>query len=152
MIGSKGVGILPTRKIIGINQTGSAMVLGGVYAVDITGSAAASTDPDSNLTSIVAVATANLRGFLVVAESAVAAGAAAVFTIVGRVLALVDGTTDVAEGDALIAQNASPNLIKQSGLFVAAGIALVPQTTNAGTLTDIFFDGWALWKCELAVS
>jgi hypothetical protein len=152
MIKTQGTGILPTEKILGTNRTGATLTLGGVYAIDITGGATESTDPDSNTADIVACATGNLRGFLVVADAATVDDAVGVFTLKGRCKALVDGTTDVAEGDALIPQNASPNLIKQAGLFVACGMALEAQATDAGTLTDIYFDGEALFKSEKAVS
>jgi len=152
MIAAKGVGILPTKKLLVTNRTGGALVVGGYYAVDVTGGATESTSADTNLTNLVAAATANLRGIGVIATEAAADDADTVVTLTGRVSALVDGTTDVVEGDRLIAQNASPNLIKQAGLFPGVGFALEAQATNAGTLTDIFFDGWGLWKSELAAS
>jgi hypothetical protein len=148
MITLKGVGMLPTRKLVGVNRTGAALTIGGVYALDTTWTDATnSTDADSALTNIVSVATANLRGFNVIAENAAEAAAQCTVLVTGRISALVDGTTDVAVGDPLIAQNGSINLVKQgTSTTPASGIALEARTTNAGTLTDIFYDGWELWR------
>lgn len=151
MITTQGTGFLPTVDIDVTNRTGSALVVGGVYAIDVTGSATESVSAETNLGNVVACATANLRGILCVALSALADDATGKVRIQGPVSALVDGTTDVAEGDGLIPQNASPNLIKAAGLVNACGLALDAQTTNAGTLTKIYFDGFT-FKGEKAAS
>ena len=158
MITAKGVGFLPTKKIIGVNRTGGTLTVGGVYAVDVTGGATESTDADSNLTSIVEPATGNVRGFLVVADQATLDDQPGTFTMVGRVPVLVETTTtDCAEGDSLIPVNGQIYLIVQTkgatgGIadtyVVGCAIALAASTTNAATLTDVFFDGYALFKCD----
>jgi len=154
MIIAKGVGMLPTRKIIGVNRMGSATVLGGVYAVDVTGSATESTDADSNLTSIVAVASANMRGWLVVADGVYADNEAGIYTLEGRCQVLVDGTTDITEGLALIPVNAAANLITQGAgsLLVGCAIALEAYTDTPVVLKDVFFNGDCLFKATTPAS
>ncbi len=157
MITTKGLGFLPDKKIIGTNRTGAALVVGGVYAVDVTGSATESTTADTNMGNIVACASANLRGFMVVATAATADDADGEFILQGVCQVLVDGgSIDIAEGDALIAQNASPNLIAQGtsgspgtgdSQIPACAISLGTQTSSTATLTTVYFDGMALFKC-----
>ena len=153
MIANKGLGFIERREIVALNQTGGPLTIGGVYSLDITGGAATSIDPDSNMGNVVACATANLRGFLVVALAATAAGAPGSFLLRGALNVLVDGTTSVAEGDRLIPQNASPNLIKQAAtsLVNPCAIAMAVQATAAGTLTMCVFEG-ENWKGERAAS
>lgn len=138
---------------LGTNKTGAAMVIGGVYALDVARTDASSTDADKAVGNVVAAATANLRGILVVALEAVPIGGTANFLVKGRTKVLVDGTTDVAALDRLIPQNGSPNLVKQgaTSLVNPCGLALEAQTTDAGTLTDVLFDG-ETWKGERAAS
>jgi len=149
MITLKGVGQIPTRKLVGIARV--AMLAGGCYAVDVTRIDAASTDADTSLTNFVATATANLRGQLVIADKAAAVGEQVTVTLEGRVNALVDGgTIDVTPGLVLIAQNASPNLIAQStGVAGCPGIGLALGTNTSATaaLVDVWFSGDEIWKC-----
>lgn len=148
MIMMKGVGIIPTEQIPAINRTGSTLTVGGVYALDLPGANSNSTDAESNLTSLVLVTAGNINGQLVVALDAVLADLPGKFMSIGRVQGLVDGTTDVAEGDALVAQIGSINLrLGKSGDGARpCAQALAAQTANAGTLTDIWFDGRSMFK------
>jgi len=155
MIKQRGVGLIPTERVQVVNQTGAVLVVGGCYALDVTNTqAVAAPFADTDLYNLVAVATANLRGIMVIADSAIAIGATGNCVLTGRVQALVDGTTNVASGDALIAQNGSPNLIKQGSTATtpACGMALAAQTGVVGTLTDIFFDGAEMWRQQNAGS
>lgn len=155
MLTTKGIGNLDRFEIGGINRTGGAMVKGGVYALDITRTDATnSIDTDSSITSVVACATANLRGILVVALDAYAAAAPGRFLVRGLGKVMVDGTTDVLVGDRLIPQNASSSLIKMAAnsLVNPCALALAGQTNDGALLTDgIYFDGMT-WDGEKAVS
>lgn len=151
MIGALGLGSLPREEIVAVNRTGAALVVGGMYSLDITGGDATSIDADSNLSNVVATATANLEGFLVVALQPTADKAVGKFLIRGVDQLLVDGTTDVAEGDRLIPQNASVNVIKATALVMPCALALEAQTANAGTLARCYFDGYT-WKTKVPVS
>lgn len=153
MIQTKGSGQLERKTIIGTNLTGGAVSVGGVYALDTTQTNGGSTSADTDMQNIVATATANLRGFLVVALTAIAAGAVGEWLIKGRANVLVDGTTAVAPGDRLIPQNGSPNLVKQAStsLVNPCGLSFAAQTATSGTLTDVYFDG-ETWKGEKAAS
>lgn len=152
-INSKGTGIFDRLEIIGVNKTGGALTVGGVYSVDVTRGNGASTDADSGLSNIVAVAAGNLRGFLVVALKATAIGAVDRFLLKGYEKVLLDGTTAIAAGDRLIAAAASINLIQQpaTSLFVACGFAVNAQGSAGAVLTACYFDG-ETWKNEKAAS
>lgn len=154
MIQLQGLGIFPTRRLLVTNRTGVTLTKGGVYAIDITGSDSTSIDANSNISNLVGVVTGNIKGFLVVADgdTPLIANATGTVLLEGVIGALVDGTTDVAEGDSLIAQNGSINMIKQGATTTTPGCALAldAQTANAGTLTLTYFNGWALFKASTA--
>lgn len=154
MTTTPGVGIIDREEITAINRTGAALTAGGVYALDITRTDATnSTDADSSLKNVVACATANLRGLLVVALGATAAAAAGRFVIKGRVSALTDGSgTAITVGLRLIPQNASATLVVQSAgsLVNNCGFALAANAL-AATLCDMWFDGYT-YQGERAAS
>ena len=154
MIMTKGLGILERIEIAATNLTGAPLVIGGVYALDITRINAASVDSDTSLTNVVVTAAANLRCILLVALQATGVGATARMLYKGFGPVLVDGTTPVVPGDRLIPQAGSPNLIKQPNpsLVNPIGFAMAAQATAAGTLTPMYFDGGVAWKGERAVS
>lgn len=155
MLTTPGIGFIDREEITAINRTGSALTAGGVYALDITRTDATnSTDADSSLKNVVACATANLRGILVVALGATAAAAAGRFVVKGLCSVLIDGTTDVAVGDKLVPQNASNAVIKQAATSLVnnCGFTLTAQTTDAATLTaNVWFDGYT-YQGEKAAS
>ena len=155
MISTKGIGIFERVEIAAVNLTGAPLLIGGVYALDLTRINAASIDPDSSVTNIVATAAANLRCLLVVAMQATAIGATGRMLLKGYGPVLVDGTTPVVAGDRLLPQAALVALIKMpaNSLVNPAGMALNPQAVAlaGGTLTQIYFNG-EIWKGEKAVS
>jgi hypothetical protein len=134
----------PTGKITIVNKTGGALVKGGVYALDVSGSVA--TTVREKLSFVVAVSAANIDGFLVVATKALADGETGEGVIQGPVDALVDGdTTDVAAGDRLKAVAASTSLIKASEAVGSTDIAVGKALeANAGVaaLKSIYFMGF----------
>jgi hypothetical protein len=154
MISAAGFAYKKRVTILGYNRTGGTVTVGGVYSVDGTGSATESTTAQTNHENIVACATANLRQDKVVALSALADDALGEWLLKGVESVLVDGTTNVAEGDALVPQNASVNLIGQAAgsLVMPCGIALDAQATDAGTLTLVYFNGEDIWKGQKAAS
>lgn len=154
MITMKGVGFLPQKQILVINRLGADTVVGGVYAVDIFGTDGDSTDADSNLSNIIAVATANMKGFMCVVNEIVADNQPVVATVIGRVSARMDGTSAVAEGSPLMAVNAQNYLVIQpaGSLLVGCGLSLEAYAVAAVKLCDMYFDGWALFKAQRAAS
>lgn len=134
----------PATKITITNKTGGALVVGGVYALDITGSIA--TTVREKLTFVVAVSAGNLKGILVVATKALAEGDTGEAVVFGPVDALVDGgTTDVAAGDRLKAVAASNALIKAgeaAGSVDTAVAKALEANTGAAALKSIFFMGF----------
>jgi len=92
-----------------------ATVRGGIYAVDLHQSDAASTTVAKGTENLVPVTTALIAtGFLLVADAIVADNAAANvnFGIGVEVNLLVESTTDIAKGDALKAVNAQAYAVK----------------------------------------
>jgi hypothetical protein len=154
MVTLKGLGILPTQKIVVVNRTGGPTLEGGVYAVDIEGSDVASTDADSNLTNIIAVSAGNMFGFLVCVEEIVADDAPVVATIIGNVQVLMEGTIAIVEGSALEAVIGQAYLVNQSVTVIDPACAMSLQAYNAAPVLrkQAFFDGWAMFKSQQAAS
>lgn len=136
---------LPEIQIKAINRTGSTLSIGGVYALDVAQTATESTTPEAGAQHVVATASTNLKRVLVVAMGATLDDAEGLFTLCSNdVQILTDGgTVDVAKGDPLIPQAASPNLLVQgaSSLVTAVAFAHEGQTSATGTLTRCAFDG-----------
>src|SRR3954447_23040467 len=88
--GQFGGDSFPANKITVINKTGGTMVVGGVYALDIT--RASATDPRQMTYYAVATSAANLPGILLVHDKDIAAGDAGVVVIQGPMTAIVDGS------------------------------------------------------------
>jgi hypothetical protein len=152
-INSKGTGIFDRVEVLGLNKTGGALTVGGVYALDVSRINGASVDQDTALSDVVATAAGNLRGFLVVALAATANNTVGRFLLKGFDKVLLDGTTAIAAGDRLIPAAASINLIQQpaTSLFVPCGFAVNAQGSAGAVLTAAYFDG-ETWKCEKAAS
>jgi len=130
------------------NKTGSDTVVGGVYSVDLPGDDADSqtssaADPNKSQGNVTAVSTADIAaGELIVAEEIVADDADGRFCEGEGVVVnvLVDGTTDVAAGDPVKAQNASTSVIKATvGTDRFHGICLVAQTSSTPTLCPVLW-------------
>jgi hypothetical protein len=129
-----------------LNKTGADTVLGGAYSVDLPGDDADSktssaTDPDKSQGNVTAVSTADIAcGQILVSKGIYADDDGGEFVEGEGVVvnALVDGTTDVAAGDALKAQNAGTSFIKATvGTDRFHAIALKAQTTNSAVLIPV---------------
>jgi hypothetical protein len=109
---------------------------GEVYVLSVSGTEAQSP-------SAVAVATSAFPVRTCVATEAQTAAGYQWVVIEGECDALVDGTTDVAEGDFLEVLNGADGFIKDgtSRTTVSAAIAREAQTTNADTLTKVTLIG-----------
>jgi hypothetical protein len=132
--------IFETQRVSVLNKTGAALVVGGVYALDLSQSVAA-TSGDS-LTFLVAVSANNINGVLVVAETAMAAGDSGLVVLSGRVKVRTNGTTALT--DRLKATAAQNYLAAASSGVGSVDIGVgKPLAVNAGgpNLVDTLFDG-----------
>jgi hypothetical protein len=141
--------VFETQRIMVKNVKGSVTVAGGVYALDIRAGDAdtsGATDPvRAAQGNIVAVATLDLPGILVITPKAIADGDVGEAIISGPVKARVEGTTAVAKGDRLKANNAQNYLTKASAaagsVDVGVAIALEAQAVAAVVVIYVIFDG-----------
>lgn len=148
------------EKITVKNVTATDTVAGGVYALDITAidaeTSGASDPVRAGLGHLVAVATANLGGILVVTPKVIKAGELGEAIISGPVKVKVNGTTDIAKGDRLKASNASAVLTKASAAAgstdIGIGLALQAFATDGDGTIWAIFDGVAFNKVINAAS
>lgn len=80
-----------SSKMSFINQTGATLVPGQVYALDVPRANSASVNERSGISNLVAVATSNMGGILIVAEQATPAGQAGLGTVMGYTNVYVSG-------------------------------------------------------------
>ena len=134
------------------NRTGAAVATGQIVQLDLSGSAQSETtgnplnenDTANEFASVCAVTTAGLGTILgvVLADSDAAADNALIkVRFSGPVQALLDGTTDVVRGDALVGVNAATNLAKAGAGAAACAISLVDYTTNSAALKNVIMLG-----------
>jgi hypothetical protein len=129
---------MPYRECLVYNGTGGPLTKGAVYGVTMSGASQTTQNPRLQTVAI----NGGRHQTLVVALEATADATWARVCDWGYVEALVEGTTDVAADDALVAVPGQTYLIKAGGSGVAqVAEALEAQTANSAVLTDIFFAG-----------
>lgn len=129
---------MPYLEGLVYNASGGALTKGGVYGVTVSGASATTQNPRIQT---VAINGGKHQQFVVALEASANNTWARVCTW-GYCEALVEGTTDVAADDALVAVPGQIYFIKAGGSGVAqVAEALEAQASNAAVLTDIFLFG-----------